>query len=462
VAEKARKLVRLSLLLAAAALLTACGSPESKLRKQLAAATTGTIQLPSGRIDISSELRLGDGAHDLEIVGASNTLLKATDEFKGRAIIVGEGARNIKLRGFAVDGNRVVLERPLEMVPPENAFRVYYRDNGMLFDRVDGLEIRDVRFVNVTNFAILASRTSGIRIERVEVTDSGSRDAKGRNNMTGGIVIEEGARDFEVRGCTFRRIRGNALWTHSLYTSPRNEDGRFLENHFDYVGRDAIQVGHATRVRVEGNTGIRIGYPSEMVDAEHLGTPVAIDTAGNVDRSEYVRNRFEEINGKCIDLDGFHDGAVRENRCVNRLRVEEYPYGHFGIVMNNTNPDMHSQNVEIADNEFEGLKFGAIYLIGSGHRVANNVFRGVNLAGCNESAALFGCIYKKDEPDLLQSGIYLGRGVVRMEETKGNSIRLNEITGHGMKARCIAAAPGVSLAQNSIQANECSDEPIRR
>ena len=110
VAEKARKLVRFSLLLAAAALLTACGSPESKLRKQFASTQTGTIQLPAGRIDVSAEIRLADGAHDFEIVGASNTLLKATDEFKGRAIIVGEGARGLNCRGFAVDGNRVVLE----------------------------------------------------------------------------------------------------------------------------------------------------------------------------------------------------------------------------------------------------------------------------------------------------------------------------------------------------------------
>ncbi len=460
-AEEAGELVgaRLTVILAAALLLTACGSPESKLRKTLSTTQTGTVQLPTGRIDVSAELRLADNAHDLEIVGSSGTLLKATDEFKGRAIFVAEGARDIKFRNFAIDGNRVALERPLEMVAPENPFRDYYRDNGLLFDRVDGLEIRDVRFVNITNFSILTSRTSRIRIERVEVADSGSRDSSGRNNTTGGIIIEEGARNFEVRGCTFRRVRGNALWTHSLYISPRSEDGRFLENHFDYVGRDAIQVGHATRVRVEGNTGVRIGYPSEMVDAAHAGTPVAIDTAGNVDHSEYLRNRFEEINGKCIDLDGFHDGVVSENRCVNRLRADEYPFGHFGIVMNNTNPDMHSQKIEIARNEIDGIKFGALYLIGSGHRVIDNIFNRVNLAGCNESAVQFGCIYKKDEPEMLESGIYLGRGIVRMEETRGNVIRGNKISGHGMKTRCIAAAPGVALAQNTIQANDCSDQP---
>src|SRR5260370_40404115 len=123
---------------------------------------------------------------------------------------------------------------------------------------------------------------------------------------------------------------------------------------------------------------------------------------------------------------------------------------------------MDSENIEIAGNEIEGIKFGALYLIGSGHRVTDNVFRRVNLAGCNESAAQFGCIYKKDEPELLESGIYLGRGVVRMEETRGNLIRGNRISGHHMKARCIAAAPGVVLGHNKLQANECADEEVRR
>jgi len=46
---------RAALFLIAAALLAACGSPESRLRKKLATTHAGTIQLPSGRIDVSSE-----------------------------------------------------------------------------------------------------------------------------------------------------------------------------------------------------------------------------------------------------------------------------------------------------------------------------------------------------------------------------------------------------------------------
>ena len=216
------------------------------------------------------------------------------------------------------------------------------------------------------------------------VEDSGTRNAKGRNNTTGGIVIEEGSYDFEVRESRFSRIRGNALWTHSLYTSPRLHDGVFAGNRFTQIGRDAIEIGAASRVRVEQNTGDHIGYPPEAVDVENMGTPVAIDTAGNVDQSTYTRNKFEEIDGKCIDLDGFHDGSIIENQCVNRGSPASYPYGHFGIVMNNTDPNMHSQNIEIRGNVIDGTKFGGLFLMGSGHQVTGNSFLRLNKAECNE------------------------------------------------------------------------------
>ena len=157
--------------------------------------------------------------------------------------------------------------------------------------------------------------------------------------------MRKATENFEVRRCNFSNILGNGIWTHSLYTSARNQDGRILDNTFKVIGRDAIQVGHATRVRVERNIGTEIGYPADKVDMEGGGTPVGIDTAGDVDASVYAANRFHEINGKCIDLDGFHDGEVRANHCINGRKPEDYPSGHYAIVMNNTNPDMQARNV---------------------------------------------------------------------------------------------------------------------
>jgi hypothetical protein len=434
-------------------------TPEARLRKTFLTRTTGVIQLPSGVTQITEELRLATGAHDLEIVG-SGSILKAGEMFHGRGVIVGEGVQRIRFREFFLDGNRTALEKPLEMVPPENALRNYYIDNGILLDRVEGVEISNVRFSHVVSFPILVSRSSGVRIHDVLVEDSGSHNAKKRNNLTGGILIEEATRDFEVRDSTFRRILGNGLWTHSLLTSKRLEDGLFARNQFDMIARDAIQIGHATRVKVDSNTGQNIGYPVDAVDVENGGTPVAIDTAGNVDHTEYTQNSFEEINGKCFDLDGFHDGLVKDNRCVSRKRPVDYLFGHFGMVMNNTNPDVRSENVTIEGNLIDGTKYGALFMMGQGHHILRNRFLHINTAQCNESKE-FLCVYKNDEPNMLDAGIYLGTGVARREKTMGNEIRGNTISGHKMKTRCITAGPGVALAANQVVGNDCSDYSVK-
>lgn len=435
---------------------TSCGrSAEARLRKTLATQTTGSIHLPTGVIEVSSELHLAPGAHDLDIVG-TGTIIKAANDFKGRAIFVAEEGRAIRFRDFSIDGNRAAFEAPMEMAPSENAYRIFYSNSGILLDRVFGAEIFQVQFTAIPSFAVIASRCSGIKIKNVLVEDSGTLNAKRRNNTTGGIVIEEGSSDFEVRDSLFRRIRGNALWTHSLYTSPRLHDGVFAANRFSQIGRDAIEVSAASNVRVEENTGDHIGYPPQAVDVENMGTPVAIDTAGNVDHSTYARNTFTEVDGKCIDLDGFHDGAVIENKCTNHGPPDSYPFGHFGIVMNNTDPNMRSQNIEIRGNTIDGSKYGGLFLMGGGHRVVGNSFLHLNTAQCNETKQ-FVCIYKADEPKMLESGIYLGNGVVRMEAVRGNVIRDNKISGHKMKSRCIGAGPGVKASENSIGPNTCED-----
>jgi len=432
----------------AALLLAGCGSSEARLRKTLATQTTGVIRLPRGEVEISSELTLAPGAHDLEIVG-NETRLKAADNFKGRAILVLENVERIHLHYLEIDGNRQKLAKPLEMAPPENVFRVWYPDNGLLVNSVSGLQIERLHLSDIVNFPILVSQSSKVRVWGSTVENSGSRNARGRNNLSGGILFEEGSSTFEVTASTFHGILGNALWTHSLFRAPRQQDGSFTSNSFDTIGRDAIQVGHATRVRVQGNTGVNIGFPVDAVDIENQGVPIGIDTAGNVDRSEYIGNTFDEIDGQCIDLDGFHDGSVRDNRCTNRKTAADYPFGSFAMAMNNTHPDTHSSNIEISGNVVEGSKFGGLFVMGSGNRVLDNVFLGLNLA-------------RGDEPEILTSGVYLGRGVARLEETTGNVIRGNRIMGYKMKARCIVFGPGVSRTANTVENNTCSDDPPGR
>jgi len=149
--------------------------------------------------------------------------------------------------------------------------------------------------------------------------------------------------------------------------------------------RDAIQVGHATGVTVAGNVARRIGFPAAIVDVENYGFPAAIDTAGDVDHSLYENNQLEEINGKCIDLDGFHDGVVRGNTCTNRGKPEDYPFGNYGILFNNANKDMRSQNVHVTGNHLDGMKYGAVFVIGIGHQITGNTFTRLNTAHCPEA-----------------------------------------------------------------------------
>ncbi len=410
------------------------------------------VQLRPGIVEVHSEMRIAEGT---ELVGApSGTVLRVAPGFSGRAVIV-VGGNDVRLHDFTVDGNRQAIETPSGLPPYDRPFARFTQGNGVLAEAVERLDVERVRFRNIAGFAVLASRSHGVVIDRVSVADSGSRTPAGRNNATGGILLEEGSTDFRVTRSELIDIRGNGVWTHSLYTSPRNARGQFSLNWFENIGRDALQVGHATAIRVERNAGRRIGYPVEDVDIEERAVPAALDTAGNVDGCYYTGNRFEEIDGKCMDLDGFHDGEIRGNVCFNRGGPEQYRFGNYGIVMNNSNPDMQSRNIRIVDNWIDGPLFGGIFVIGTGHRIVHNRLLHLNLAHCNEEAARFGCYYGPGEPDMLRSGIYLGRGAERPAPAVGNTIEDNEISGFQMDTRCIAQAPGIQPGWNILRGNRC-------
>ena len=419
---------------------------------------TGTLHLPDGVTEIVSEMKLPDGAHDVVIAGGNNTTLRAAANFHGRAIFSCHGCRRIRFTNFSIDGNRAALEKPLPLPPTDKTFASLFGDNGILIEDTDGVAIDHVDFTDIANFAVLISHSRNVAMDHVAVQDSGSRNAKGRNNTSGGILLEEGCEQFRVADSSFRDIRGNGVWTHSRYLAPRNRDGKFLHNRFFEIGRDAIQVGHALGVEVADNRGVRIGFPVDLVDVENAGTPVGVDTAGNVEQSTYERNTFEETDGKCIDLDGFHDGTVRANICINRGAPEDYPYGNFGISINNASIEMQSKNIVIEDNRLSGMKFGGIFVLGEGHVIRNNRMTNLNTAHCNETHAKFGCLAILGEPGFLESGIYLAKGGARPGPAREITIENNIISGYKMASHCIESAPSVKLSDNIIRNNTCTNE----
>ena len=415
---------------------------------------TGVFRLPAGVTEIASELKLPDGAHDLTITG-DHTTLHAAASFQGRAIFSCRGCRRIHFTNFSIDGNRAALEKPLPFAPSDKTFASVFPNPGILIEDTDGISIDHVAFANVTNFSVLIGQSKNVAIDHVSVKDSGSRNAKGRNNTSGGILLEEGTETFAVTDSTFRNIPGNGVWTHSRYMAPRNRWGKILRNQFFEIARDAIQVGHAANVRVEDNDGAHIGYPAELVDIEDQAYPAALDTAGDVDGTTYTRNRFTEVDGKCIDLDGFHDGDVTGNSCINRPDAALYPFGNVGILFNDSHPHTRSKDIRLTGNLLDGVKFTGIYTFGTGHIIAHNRLLNVNLAHCNEEAAKYGCYYPKDEPDALQSGIYLGRGFLWSEPARGIVVEDNEISGFGMTTRCVGYAAGVQPGSNTVRNNRC-------
>lgn len=433
---------------------------EEALREALSKGT-GTVELAPGTIEITSEIEIPPDAHDLRIIGAeAGSRLHLTTNFEGRAALVFRSASNVELSGFSVYGHREFVDERVGLPPSNETFTSFYRNNGLVFENVEHLTITNVAFAQIANYPLIISRATGVLVEGVTIRDSGSLNERGRNNASGGILLEDGVADFVVRRCKIENVSGNGVWTHSRAGSPRARDGVIAENEFRDIGRDAIQIGHATRILVENNHGSRIGYPANIVDIEGRAYPVGIDTAGNTDESAYLNNRFEEINGKCIDLDGFHHGTVRGNRCVNQGKASDYPLGHFGIIMNNTNPAMISEKIVIEDNVVDGAVYGGLFLIGNGHTVRGNRFVRLNLAGCRVGSSDPRCDFSSwpGEPLLLRTGIYLGRRAERPVVTRDNVIENNVVSGLGMEASCIAASPGLALSQNRVRDNRCAGE----
>ena len=447
------------LLLSACGLTSGGGIADADALRRAVAAGTGVVRLAPGVIEISEPIEIPNGAQELEIIGdPSGTTLRVSPQFAGKAVLVFRSASRITLSGFSIEGHRASVDERLGLPPSNVTFLDFYSNNGLVFEDVQDLSISDASFTEIANYPIIVNAGKGIVIESVHIRDSGSLNENGRNNASGGILLENGTSDFVVRGSVFDNVRGNGVWTHSRYESPRNSDGLIEGNEFRMTARDAIQIGHATRIRVLKNHGSKIGYPNEEVDIEGQGFPVAIDTSGNTDETIYAENTFEDLNGKCIDLDGFHHGEVRDNRCVNNGPLEDYPLGHFGIIMNNANPDMESAEIKISGNIIDGAVYGGLFLIGSRHEVRGNQFLNVNRVGCRAGSADPRCNYWPDEPALLRTGIYLGKRAERPADTRDNVIKGNVITGLGMQSACIAAAPGLRLSDNQIGENECRED----
>ena len=257
---------------------------DAVLRKALTA-KTGVVTLPAGEFEIAREIQLPGDAHDLEIRG-SNTTLKASNEFRGRALLTILNGKNIRIHDLSLDGNRDAVGRMFSLPPFGTMYARFVPANGILAENAANIEISDMKATRFAGFAVLINASRGVKLHDIDVTASGGFNAQRRNNGTGGIAIEEGTTDFQIVHCAFGTIRGNAL------TIRGSDHGRVFENEFRSIAREAVHTERTSAVIIENNRIEQVGFPVEEVDA-----PGAL----------------------CMRLEGFDGGAVKDNTCTEAL-----------------------------------------------------------------------------------------------------------------------------------------------
>lgn len=263
---------------------SAYAADDAPIRKALTA-RTGLVTLPAGEFDIAREIVLPADAHDLEIKGM-NTTLKASAEFRGRALLAILNGKNIRIHDLSLDGNRDAVGRMFSLPPFGTMYARFVPDNGIVAENATALEIADVKATRFAGFAVLINSSRGVKLHDIDVTASGGLNAQRRNNGTGGIAIEEGTTDFQIMRCAFGTIRGNALTIRS------SDHGRVSEDQFRSVAREAIHTERTSAVAIENNHIEQVGFPLEEVDA-----PGAV----------------------CMRLDRFDAGSVKDNTCEEAL-----------------------------------------------------------------------------------------------------------------------------------------------
>ena len=286
-----RLLTRMGIVLSTLLLaLSAFGAdtPEMQLRKALAR-KTGTVTLPAGTIELSRELVIAPDSHDL-LVRAKGTTLKASTAFRGRALLVIAGGLNIRVEDLSLDGNRDAVGHMASLPPTGTMFSRVLANNGIIAEGVTGLDIARVKARNIGGFAVLVNGGLGAKLSEIEVTDSGGYNPQHRNNGTGGIAIEEGAADFEIRRCLIGGIRGSAITLRNV------KRGVVQENEMNVLARDAVTADHIANVTIRNNRSREIGYPT----AEFDGSAVCFRLSAATDNVLEANTCTETLLGAVI------------------------------------------------------------------------------------------------------------------------------------------------------------------
>lgn len=400
-------------------------APASAACLQRALDTAGpgaVIRLAAGEYGIDAPLQIARPDVVFTGEGAATVLRRAV------TVEQGEGVLNIRASGVTVRALRVdgavatpagipyldtsggpsVLGAPIHGDPmhPE-----LLRNTSITIHRgIRNVTIEDVCIERTGGYAILIDAryapVQAVTLRRLHLRDNqphvfGKPGDLRYGSWTGGIHYQNDGRDLDfarhaltgltVEDSLFERMSGHAIWGHGYGFHTLNEDIVVRRNRFVDIGMDGVLIANAARAVVEENHFHRIGfvlsgdgktprpawYPGLRADGADNIPAVAIDTSGLVRDSVYRGNEMLNVNGHCIDLDGFTRGGVRGNRMRVSGREDSWNYvndrvgefgghrqGNFtkGINLSNTAAAALTEDVRIEENTLINLGGFAIAL----------------------------------------------------------------------------------------------------
>jgi hypothetical protein len=383
-------------------LLVSCGRPartDADLAAAIAAAPAdgGVVRLGAGTWEIAHPVVIPASRRNLRIVGAGAVLKRVA----AVAEVLDIASEGVTLESLTIDGNQAGTTKlvftardPMDsLLAAGSSVRI---EPGSKRITLRGVEIRrtqgyavliDARAADVEDVAI----DSCFIRDSVQYTHVGTPAEKadtretGYGSWGGGIHFQAGA-SAHVKGLSvvksrFENIYGHAIWGHSNFVENLSEDVRVTGNTFRDIGLDAVQFGCVRNGLVEDNEMSRIGYiagvPKYRLANGDSYCGAGIDTAGWTTGCKYRRNTMLNVNGPCIDLDGFSGGEVSNNTCEVSLkgdplyakdRVAEFgPKGwnhswSKGINASNTWSPKGAERVLIVGNTIRNMGVSAIVL----------------------------------------------------------------------------------------------------
>jgi len=465
--------------------------------------TGGVVALAEGVYVLDIPIQIRRDGVTLQGTGPRTVLRRQAETADG------EGALNLRaakitLRQFYFDG-AVLQSKGIAYADPAGGMSVHgapihgdpmhpelLRNTSItIHGGASDIQIEDVEMRHTGGYAILIdaryASIAKVEMRRLTLRENrphlfGTSGDFGYGSWTGGIHYQNDGRDLpfarhalrglSIEDSVFERITGHAIWGHGYGFQTMNEDVVVRRNRFTDIGMDAVLIGNVRRATVEDNEFHRIGfvalqgdlpthpawYPGLRPDGSDNIPAVGIDTSGLVSDSVYRRNTMWNVNGHCIDLDGFTRGEVVHNTMRVSGREDAWNYvndeveqfgargvGNItkGINLSNTSASEATEGVRIADNTLVNLG-GLGIVLNDAQRciVEDNHIRHYSV------------LYV---PIVITNSLREPRA---QHESKGNIIRNNYIHFH-LEGFCIAevddfgGGPLPVVGPNEVRGNTC-------